>query len=83
MSQRHRFEGLLADYMKMVARRPLKPGEKAMVESPRTFREGFKCALTLLGLIQESTTELNDKQFDIMCEGLDELLGNRPPTPDA
>ena len=83
MSSRARFEGLLQDRMKQVARQPLKPGEKAMIENKRTFREGFKCSLQVLGVIEESTTELNDKQMDVMVKNLDILLGNSPPDPDG
>lgn len=79
---RARFEALLIQKMKEEARLPLEPGERAMIESPRTFREGFKFALQVLGLIDKSTTELSPKQFDIMIREMDNLLGNVPPPPE-
>ncbi len=81
MDYRSRFEALLNQAMKDIARRPLKDGERVMIESPRTFREGFKFALQTIGLIHVSTTELKEKQFELLLKRMDELLGNTPPPP--
>lgn len=78
---RPRFEMLLSQAMKAAARKPLQDGERIMIESPRTFREGFKFALQTIGLIEFSTTELKPKQFDILIKRMDEILGNVPPPP--
>lgn len=82
MDYRSRFEALLNQAMKDIARRPLKDGERVMIESPRTFREGFKFCLQTIGLIKESTTELKEKQFEILLKRMDDILGNVPPPPD-
>ena len=79
---RKRFEMLLDQAMKSAARKPLKEGERTMIESSRTFREGFKFALQTLGLIEYSTTELKPRQFEIMIREMDRILGNVPPPPE-
>lgn len=79
---RAQFEALLNQAMKAAARKPLKTGEKVMMENPRTFREGFKFALMTLGLIEFSTTELNAKQFKILNDKMNLLLGNVAPIPE-
>tara|TARA_Y100000310_G_scaffold337443_1_gene424520 strand:- start:4086 stop:4358 length:273 start_codon:yes stop_codon:yes gene_type:complete len=78
---RKHFESLLVQALKQTARKRLGEGGKAVPEIPSTFREGYKLALLVFGLITESTTELNDKQMDIMCKKLDKILGNTPPPP--
>lgn len=55
--------------------------EKAVPEFPTTFRVGFRWALIVVGLIKESTTELNDEQLRILCETMHTIL-NIPPPPD-
>ena len=82
MSRRHHFEGMLETYLKMIARRPLKAGDKAIPEVKSAFREGFKCALIVLDIIEHSTTELNEDQMDIFNSRLEELTGVVPPPPD-
>ena len=76
------FEALLVDAMKAMARSPKKDSSRPIPELPSTFRAGFKWALMVFGLIQESTTELNDEQFRILCEKMHTLL-NVPPPPDS
>jgi len=78
---RKHFEGLLTQYLKQIARGNLGEDKKAVPEIPTTFREGFKLALIVFGLVNNSTNELKDKQMDIMCRKMDELLGNIPPPP--
>lgn len=78
---RRLFEVQLADALKVMARRPLEFGDKAIPEFPPTFRAGFKWALILIGLIKESTTELTDEQLRMFCERHHEIL-NLPPPPE-
>ena len=79
---RKHFEALLSDGMRAMARNPSFSGEKAVPEFASTFRVGFKFALMTVGLIQKSTTELNDEQLRILCETIYNML-NLPPPPDS
>lgn len=81
MSTRQHFEGLLDSYLKQVCRKPI-GSNKAIPEIKTTFREGFKCALIVLEVIQASTTELSPEMFDILCSRLEEMTGLKPPPPD-
>lgn len=83
MSKRRHFEGLLEQYMKMVARTKKGDDGKAFPEFKTTFREGFKAALVALEVIDESTTELSDDMMDVICSRLEEMTGQKPPPPDA
>lgn len=82
MSTRHHFEGLLERYMKTVARGKRGEDGKAVPETKTTFREGFKCALIVLDVVRESTTELTPEMMNLLCSRLEELLGEKPPLPN-
>lgn len=79
---RRRFESLLSEAMKLMARKPLTTGDKPFPEFAATFRAGFKCALILFDLIEKSTSELTPDEFQIIIARLEDFTGAIPPPPE-
>lgn len=80
---RPRFEALLTQRLKQIARRNLEPGERAIPEFPATFRAGVKTGLQLAGVIKQSTTELPPEKLEEFRIFLERLNGNVPPVPES
>jgi|TARA_Y100000310_G_scaffold84459_1_gene81317 hypothetical protein len=79
---RRHFEVLLVQACKESARGKLPyAGAKPVYEFPSTFRAGFKLCLQMFGMIEKSTTELSNKQMEMICDRLHKML-NVPPHPE-